>query len=124
MKKYIVGLVLVLSLGVAGYVTVNWYPYLFAKTISGKVQGVEKVDASMAIVNGNGSPPGEIFSYAVAIKETASGEIFTASSEDRRWAVVQKDQCVEAKFLPYPPWNLARSGAWFGARLIKQYDCR
>ena len=81
------------------------------------------MDASMTILNGSGTPPAEIFSYAVAIKDSKTGEIFTASSEDRRWAVVHKDQCVEAKFLPYPPWNLSRSGAYFGARLIRLFDC-
>jgi hypothetical protein len=64
-----------------------------------------------------------MFSFAIAIRDQ-KGTIHTASAEDRQWAVVEKGQCVEAKFFPYPPWNLDKSGTFFGARLLKLYDCK
>lgn len=124
MKK---ALVIFLSLvGLAGvvFVLVNWYPYIFSLKVEGEVYGVERVEVPLAVFTADGvKPPSQVFSYAVAVKDAKSGEIFTASSEDRRWAVVQKGQCAEVKFLPYAPWSLTRSGAYFGARLIRLYDC-
>lgn len=106
------------------FVLVDWYPYIFSKSVDGEVYGVERVEAPLAVVTTEGAKPAaQVFSYAVAVKDSKTGEIFTASSEDRRWAVVQKGQCAEVKFLPYPPWSLTRSGAFFGARLIRLYDC-
>jgi hypothetical protein len=123
MKKYLslLSITAVVILGI--YVLVNWYPYIFAKSIDGVVYGVERVEAPVALLSDGSRPPSQIFSYAVAVKDSKTGEIFTASSEDRRWAVVQKGQCAEAKFLPYPFWSLSRSGAYFGARLIRLYEC-
>ena len=124
MKKAFSMLLGVLGLIVVGFVLVNWYPYIFAKNVDGVIYGVERVEVPMAIVAVDGArPTSQIFSFAVAVKDNKSGEIYTASSEDRRWAVVQKGQCAEVKFLPYPPWSLSRSGAYFGARLIRLYEC-
>lgn len=124
MKK---ALFIILSLVVGGltvFVLVNWYPYIFATKVDGVIYGVERVEAPMAILTQDANhPTNQVFSFAVAVKDNKSGEIYTASSEDRRWAVVQKGQCAEVKFLPYPPWSLSRSGAYFGARLIRLYEC-
>jgi len=106
------------------FVLINWYPYIFSKSVDGVVYGVERVEVPMAVLTTAGARPApQVFSFAVAVKDSKTGEIFTASSEDRRWAVVQKGQCAEVKFLPYPPWSLTRSGAFFGARLIRLYEC-
>lgn len=60
----------------------------------------------------------------MAIKDETSGEIFTASSEDRQWAAVQGEGlCAEAKFFPYPPWQLDKAGTYHGARLLKLWNC-
>ncbi|MBS1971648.1 MAG: hypothetical protein JSU04_15155 [Bdellovibrionales bacterium] len=124
MKKALLGLLVVAGLCVVVFVLVNWYPYIFSKSVDGEVYGVERVEAPLAVVTTEGAKPAnQVFSFAVAVKDAKTGEIFTASSEDRRWAVVQKGQCAEVKFLPYPPWSLSRSGAYFGARLIRLYDC-
>lgn len=122
-KAFYIVLALLVACGLV-FVLVNWYPYIFSKQVDGEVYGVERVEVPVAVITTDGAKPtSQIFSYAVAVKDAKTGEIFTASSEDRRWAVVQKGQCAEVKFLPYPPWSLTRSGAYFGARLIRLYDC-
>ncbi len=125
MKKVVYTLFSILAVGILVYILVNWYPYIFAKTIDGVIYGVERVEAPLAVLTADATakPAAQVFSFAVAVKDHTSGEIYTASSEDRRWAVVEKGQCAEVKFLPYPPWSLSRSGAFFGARLIRLYEC-
>lgn len=124
MKKALYILLSLIGISVIVFVLVNWYPYIFSIKVEGEIYGVERVEVPMAILTTDGSrPTSQIFSYAVAVKDSKTGEIFTSSSEDRRWAVVQKGQCAEVKFLPYPPWSISRSGAYFGARLIRLFDC-
>lgn len=124
MKWKLSFLSLVLVLAVVGYAVYNYYPYIFARTVVGKIVGVDNVLQPTTIVQGNsnGSLPKQLFSFAVGIQDD-KGEIVTASSEDRQWAVVQKGQCAEAKFFPYAPWDLSKSGTYFGARLLKLYEC-
>jgi hypothetical protein len=106
-----------------GFVVFKFYPYVFAKNVTGEIVGVERVNTNETIVMGGANvPAAQIFSFAVAIRD-AKGEIHTASSEDRQWAVVQAGKCAEAKFYPYPPWDLAKWGTFSGARLIRLFDC-
>lgn len=123
MKKYLLLLfILVATLG-AGFIAVRFYPYIFAKSVRGHILKVERVNQTEAIIaNGNPIPSQQLFSFAVSILDS-SGEIHTASSEDRQWAVAQAGQCVEAKFFPYPPWNLEKANTFHGARLERLYDC-
>ncbi len=108
---------------VGGFVVFKWYPYVFTKTVTGEIVGVERVNTNETIIMGGANvPASQIFSFAVAIKD-GTGETHTASSEDRQWAVVEKGKCAEAKFLPYPPWELQKWGTYFGARLIRLFDC-
>lgn len=124
MKKVGGIIIAVLGFVVIVFILVNWYSFIFAKTVVGTVAAVERVDAPMAIITSDGSKPNnQVFSFAVSVKDHKSNEIFTASSEDRRWAVVKAGQCAEVKFLPYPPWSLTREGGYFGARLIRLYEC-
>ncbi len=91
----------------------------------GVIVSVERPAAPTALVGvgaGVDSATAALFSFAVAIKEK-SGEIVTASTEDRQWAVAQIGRCVEAKYYPYPPWNFEKSGTYHDARLLKLYDC-
>lgn len=122
--KVILGVIFIFILS---FVFVAYYSYIFSRKVTGVVIDVQKVELSNAIVGGmtkgNGSELAFLHSFAIAIKE-ASGEIVTASSEDRQWAVVKAGQCVEAKFFPYPPWNLEKSGSYHGARLLKLEDCK
>lgn len=114
---------LFLLLGAVGYSTVRWYSYIFAQTITGEIIGVERVTQPSAVISAGGAiPAAQIFSFAVAVK-TSGGEIFTASTEDRQWAVAQKGQCAEVKFFPYAPWDLDKAGTFHGARLLKLMEC-
>ncbi|MEW6057285.1 MAG: hypothetical protein AB1540_11805 [Bdellovibrionota bacterium] len=107
----------------AGFIAVRFYSFVFAKNVKGEIVGIERVTQPSAIISGQTPiPPSQIFSFAVAVRDE-TGEITTSSSEDRQWAVAQKGQCVEAKFLRYPPWDLEKSGTFFGARLVRLFDC-
>lgn len=120
MKKFkIIFGVLILGFGVAG-VIFQFYSFIFARTVTGKIVGVERVIQNNTIVSSSNP---QVFSFAIAIKDEKSGEIVTGSSEDRQWAVAHSDHCAEAKFFPYPPWNLTRAGTYFGVRLIRLEDC-
>lgn len=101
---------------------VHYYSFIFSKDVKGKVIGIDRVTQATAIIGGSPIPPNQLFSFAIAIQE-AGGEIVTSSSEDRQWAVVEKGQCAEAKYFPYPPWVLEKSGTYFGARLMRLYTC-
>jgi hypothetical protein len=122
-RKLLVVLILVSILVGASFVVINYYSYIFSREVSGVVERVERVSVPLSIV-GTGSPVGnrEMFSYAIAIRDSHN-EIVTASSEDRQWAVVSAGQCAVARFYPYPPWELDKSGTFYGARLIKLSDC-
>ncbi len=120
MKKFqIIFGILILGLGVAG-VIFQFYSFIFARTVSGNIVGVEHVVQNNTIVS---STNPQVFSFAIAIKDAKTGEIVTGSSEDRQWAVARQGHCAEAKFFPYPPWNLSRAGTYFGVRLIRLEDC-
>ncbi len=117
----IIGLFLILAL--VAYAIKDNYSYLFSKTIAGEIIELERVTDPSAIVSGAGLQPSQLYSFAVAIRDE-SGQIHTASAEDRQWAVAKKGYCVEAKFYPYPPWNLEKSGTYHNARLIQMMDCK
>ncbi len=118
-----------------GWVFVTYYSYIFADNVHGIIIGNERVTEASAIVVGGDKigaqkglgasaemPANTMFSFAIAIKNE-KGEIFTASSIDRQWAVAIKGMCAEAKFFPYPPWNFEKAGTYYGARLTKLYEC-
>ncbi len=110
-------------LGLVAYVLINYWTYIFAKTISGTVLRVERVTELTALINSPQADPTQMYSFAVAVRDE-KGEIWTASGDDRKWAVVQANQCVEARFYPYPPWELGKSGTYNNARLIRIFDCK
>jgi hypothetical protein len=124
MKKVLIPVILLLLLLGSGLIVFKFYEYIFAKTITGKIVKVERVNQeNMVITSGARPVPAEqLFSFAVAIKDKTS-EIHTASSEDRQWAVATPGQCVEAKFFPYPPWHLERWGTYHNARLLRLSEC-
>lgn len=125
MKKFVYMLVFVLILLGSSVGFVRYYSYIFAKEIKGTIINVEKPTSQMAIVGTNQDPKiaeRQLFSYAVAI-QTSDGEIMTASTEDRQWAVAEKGKCVTAKYYPYPPWDFDKSGTYFGARLLQMREC-
>lgn len=116
-------LVLVIVVGVCWGV-IEYWSVIFSKTVTGEITGVERVEIPVALISRAESNINEkVFSFAIGIKDTKTGEILTAASEDRQWAVAQKGQCAEAVFLPYPPWKFTKRGTYFGARLIRLYEC-
>lgn len=121
LKTLIMLIVLTVVMGGIGFVLVNYYSYIFSKNVKGVIAKVERITNPQTIVGTNVTSE-QIFSYAVAVKGE-QGEIFTASTEDRQWAVAQEGQCVEARFYPYPPWRFDKSGTYFGARLLRLFDC-
>ncbi len=124
MKKYVIigAVLLVVILGCV--VTVQYYTFIFAKDVAGEILKIERVNQQeMVITNGAQIPASQLYSFAVSIKD-ASGEIHTASTEDRQWAAAQAGQCVEAKYFPYPPWNLEKTGTFHSARLIRLFECK
>ena len=114
----------ILVVGIVGYIFVEYYPYIFSRKVKGQISAVERIAPPVAIIT---KPQEEIssqvFSFAVGIRDEKSGEIVTASSEDRQWAIARAGLCVEAEFFPYPPWDLKKWGTYFNARLLKLYDC-
>ena len=107
-------LLLLVLIGVS-VVLYNYWPYIFARNVKGVISDVQRVSTPVAVMTGGGSAADtrDLFSFAVGIRED-SGEIVTASSEDRQWAIAKSGQCAEAKFYPYPwhpmPWNSLGNG--------------
>ena len=100
----------------------NW-SFIFKKRIVGEVATVERVSDGIIITgSSNDAIPTKAFSFSVAIKDLVTGEIHMASSEDRKWAAVQKGNCVVAAFFPYPPWKFSKGTTDFNARLIQNFQ--
>jgi hypothetical protein len=121
--KWLVGVLIIFILS---FGFIEYYSFLFSRTVMGVVIDVQKIEMEGAILSRTTRTEGGdipfMHSFAIAIKES-SGEIVTSSSEDRQWAVVKAGHCVEAKYFPYPPWNLSKSGTYYGARLLKLSEC-
>jgi hypothetical protein len=124
MKATLKIILLVFIVGIIGYVFVEFYPYIFAKNIEGKILKVERVQVNVSLMQSDPQArmAPELFSFAVSIK-TNDGQIHTASAEDRQWAAVTEGLCVKAKFFPYPPWKLDKAGTYYGARLLEAHTC-
>ncbi len=125
-KKYTKILIVLAFLAVILYSLITFYPYIFAKTVVGKIEKVERVQVNVALMQNNQGTnekmDPQLFSFAVAIKDD-TGAVHTASAEDRQWAAVSEGLCVTAKFFPYAPWNLEKAGTFYGARLLESHVC-
>lgn len=122
--KFTKFVLILIFVGLASWAVVANYSVIFSETIVGEITGVERVELPVALMGrAQDDVTSKMFSYAVGIKDPKSGEIHTASSEDRQWAVAERGQCAEAIFLPYPPWNFQKKGTYFGARLIRLFEC-
>lgn len=115
---------LILTLALFGivYLAVLNYSFVFARQVKGEILDVAGDVQPTTVIAGTPNSTIRAYSFAVSIKEP-SGEIVIASSEDRQWAVAKKGFCVEAKFYPYPPWNLEKAGTYYNARLVKLMEC-
>lgn len=122
--KFTKFVLILVCLSVALWAVLANYSVIFSRTIVGEITGVERIELPVALMAQVGADvSGKMFSFAIGIKDPETGEIHTASSEDRQWAVAQKGQCAEAVYLPYPPWDLSKKGTYFGARLIRLFEC-
>lgn len=117
------GILAVVVVSALGWVFVTYYSWIFSKTIRGEVLRNERVTNPTAIFGGRAATPEVMHSFTVLIRDEKTGEMHTASSEDRQWAVVAAGYCVSARFFPYPPWELEKGGTYGNARLEAVYDC-
>lgn len=125
LKRSLKLVLILLALGALSIGFVEFYPYIFAKTVKGVIYKVERVSLNVSLIQNSSASGGlspQLFSFAVSIKDD-SGEVFTASAEDRQWAAVSEGLCVTAKFFPYPPWKLDKAGTFYGARLLDSRVC-
>jgi hypothetical protein len=118
LKKISIGAFLVFLIWLFAF---NW-SFVFKRKVIGEIVAAERVVGAMAIITQpqNSINP-QAFSFSIGIKDRTSGEIFMASSEDRKWAAVSKGNCVVAAFFPYPPWQLSKGMTDHNARLLKNY---
>ena len=121
MKTFWIVIVIVV-LGVAGWIVKDNYSWLFAKTVSGQVVDVQHVNSNVAVIDRPGEANDALFSFAVAIRD-AHGVIYTASSNDRQFAVVKPGFCADVTFYPFPPWQVTNSGRYSNAKLDQMRDC-
>ena len=125
MMKYIQSVIVVCVLICVVAIVINFYGYIFSRNVEGIVENIEKVQLNVALMQttgGTGEISPQMYSYSVGIKEK-SGEIVTASAEDRQWGVPVKGQCLLANYYPYPPWELNKAGTYHNARLLKLWEC-
>jgi len=115
-------LLIVLFIALIGSVIYN-YSFVFSKRIRGEVLEVERVSQTNTVVGGLPMTDAQMFSFAVMIK-SFDGKIYSASSEDRQWAIAKKGYCVETRLFPYPPWDLQNDGTYFNARLLRPFECQ
>lgn len=122
--KFTKFVLILLVIGALLWAVLANYSVIFSKTVIGEITGVERVEIPVALVaRGDSDITSKVFSFAIGIKDQKTGEIYTSSSEDRQWAVAQKGQCAEAVFLPYPPWEFTKKDTFFGARLVRLFEC-
>lgn len=122
LKKWLTTIVIIFAMLVLGAVYITFYSYIHKRTVVGPVNGVNQLFENVAFVSGARSTSPQIFSAAVAVRDSKTSEIVTGSTEDRQWGVVKEGQCVQAVFFPYPPWNLQKAGTYFNVRVEKLYD--
>lgn len=124
MMKFFKTLSILVLLTIILWIVMANYSVIFSKSVNGEITAVERVEIPVALMaSRSGDVTSKVFSFAIGIRDVKTGEIYTASSEDRQWAVAQQGQCAEAVFLPYPPWNFTKKDTYFGARLVKLFDC-
>lgn len=97
------------------------YGWVFSKSVRGVVVRNERVTNPTALL-GARTTPEMMHSYAILIR-SEDGELITASSEDRQWAIVAPGYCLVAKLYPYPFWELDKGGTYGNARVERIFEC-
>ena len=122
-KKISKILFIVLAFATVGYFFLGNWSFFFKKMVVGEVVAVQKVEGTLTVITNSTEPVNpQAFSFSVAIQDQQTQEIHMASSEDRKWAAVQKGNCVVAAFFPYPPWNLSKGTTDHNARLLRNFE--
>lgn len=115
-------LISVVAIAAAGTFFINYYSWIFAKTVSGKIVDVQRITDPTAIIGGSRLTAEQLHAYSILI-EGEDGKMYTASSEDRQWQVAAKGLCVKALLYRYPFWDLEKSGTFFNARVKEISRC-
>lgn len=115
---------MVLVLFVAGllFLLVEYYSYIFSRTVIGRIDNVQRVTGVTAMFGNRPLTDSQLHMFSVSIRQP-NGEMVTAISEDAQWAIARTGLCVKANYYPYPPWNLKQAGTYFNARLLTMVDC-
>lgn len=121
MMSFVKILIVVVFLVATGTVLVNYWSFIFAKTVKGEIVNVERVTDPSAIISSRATPE-QLYSYSVLI-QGEDGKLYTSSSEDRQWQVAKKGYCVKARLYIYPPWDLEKGNTYFNARLLELSVC-
>lgn len=104
------------------FLLINYYSYIFARTVVGRIDNVARVTGVTAMIGTRQLTDGQLHMFSVSIRQP-DGEMVTAISEDGQWAIARTGLCVKAKYYPNPPWNLKNAGTYFNARLLTMVDC-
>lgn len=123
MNRFARTALIIIGLAAVVWFVIAYYPFIFSKTVSGEIVAVERVTEPTAVIGGGNLTPAQMYSFAIAIREEKTGTIYTASTEDRKWAVAKKGFCASVILYPYAPWQLGKSGEYFNARLDELRDC-
>jgi len=99
--------------------TTSFYTWAMRKTVEGEVVSIANLTPQAIVGTRPGAPGGGItYSFALAIKAD-DGTIYSASTEDRQWAIVKEGYRVRATLFPYGPLEWRKQGTYHGARLVR-----
>jgi hypothetical protein len=114
----VLGLILLSGLGL-WFSTTTMYTWLMRKTVEGEVVSMANLTPQAVLGTRPVTPNGGItYSFAIAIK-ASDGTIYSASTEDRQWAIVKEGYRVQATLFPYGPLEWRKQGTYHGARLVR-----
>ena len=99
--KKLLGLLVVVGLA---FVLVNFWSYIFSRTVVGRIDNVARVTGVTAMIGTRQLTDGQLHMFSVSIRQP-NGEMVTAISEDGQWAIARNGLCVKAKYYPHPPWD-------------------
>ena len=97
MKLSLLSLLLVLIAGT--FICVNYYSYVFARTVVGKVVDVQNVLQATTIIQGmqSGKLPGQVFSFAIGIMDD-KGEMSPQAAKTGSGPSSKKDNVLKRSF--------------------------
>jgi hypothetical protein len=122
-KSFFKKILLFVFVGGLIYVLIDYYSYIFSRTVVGRIDNVARVTGVTAMIGGSRTlTESQLHMFSVSIRQP-NGEMVTATSEDGQWAIAKAGLCVKAKYYPHPPWNLKQAGTYFNARLLSLADC-